>query len=64
MNNPAKPMKASDRLPAMISTRPMFLATAGMLAVSEVSRIDAIRTRARVSPSPAPIAKNNPCRKS
>ena len=64
LNNPANPMNARDRLPAMISTRPMFRATAGMLDNSDVSRIEAISTRASVSPSPAPIANDSPSRKS
>ena len=63
-SNPAKPMNASDRLPAMISVRPVPFAMAGISDSSEVSRIEAINTRARVRPRPAPIANTMPCRKS
>jgi len=63
-SSPAKPMNASDRLPAMISVRPVPLAIAGMSDSSEVSRIEAISTRASVKPRPAPTANTMPCRKS
>ncbi len=63
-SNPAKPMKASDRLPAMIRVRPVPLAMAGMSDSSEVSRIEAISTSASVRPRPAPIANTMPCTKS
>ena len=59
-SNPAKPMNASDRLPAMISVRPVPLAMAGMSESSDVSRMEAISTSARVRPRPAPTAKTMP----
>src|SRR5512134_2539402 len=60
LNNPAKPMKASDRLPATRKTMPMPLARAGTLDSSMRSRIDAISTSASVRPTPAPNAKATP----
>jgi len=56
LSRPAKPMKAMDRLPAMIITRPVPLAILGMSESSDVSRMEAINTSARVSPNPAPMA--------
>ncbi len=62
LNKPAKPMNARDRLPAMMRTSAVPLARSGMSASSLLSRIEAMSTSASVRPSPAPIAKNNPCR--
>ena len=56
VNNPENPMKARDRVPATINTNPMFRATAGTSESSILSRMDAMRTRASVTPKPAPRA--------
>jgi hypothetical protein len=63
-SSPAKPMNASERLPAMISVRPVPFAIAGISESSLVSRIEAISTSASVRPRPAPTAKVRPWRKS
>lgn len=56
VKSPEKPMNARDRVPARINTSPMFRATAGTSESSICSRREAMRTRARVTPAPAPRA--------
>lgn len=56
VNSPEKPMNARDNVPARISTSPMFRATAGTSESSVCSRREAMRTRASVTPRPAPTA--------
>jgi hypothetical protein len=63
LNNPAKPMNAKDKHPAMMKIRAVPLATSGMSANSVFSRIDAMRTSANVRPNPAPTANAIPSRK-
>ena len=54
--SPAKPMKVSDRMPAMISALAVPSATSGSFASSSFSRMPAMSTSASVKPTPAPSA--------
>ena len=56
LSNPAKPMNASDRQPAMMNVSAVPLAISGTVTSSLSSLIDAISTKASVNPSPAPQA--------
>ena len=59
LKRPANPMKAIERLPAMMRTRAMPFASDGTSAISVASRIEAISTRASVRPNPPPMAKKS-----
>jgi len=56
LNRPAKPMKAMDRMLAMMRLMAVPRISLGTGAVSDSSRSPAMSTRARVKPSPAPKA--------
>jgi len=56
LNRPAKPMKAMDRMPAIMRLIAVPRISLGTGAVSDSSRSPAMSTRARVKPSPAPRA--------
>jgi len=56
LNRPAKPMKAMDRMPAIMRLMAVPRISLGTGAVSDSSRSPAMSTRARVKPSPAPKA--------
>ncbi len=56
LNKPAKPVKAMDRMPAMIKFMAVPLMRRGTSAISDSSRRPAIKTSARVNPRPAPRA--------
>jgi len=53
---PAKPMKATERMPAITSASAVPLTTFGVSASSIFSRTPAIRTSASVKPMPPPSA--------
>ncbi len=53
---PARPMNATDRMPAITSVIEVPLTTSGSLASCSFSRTPAISTKASVKPAPAPSA--------
>ncbi len=56
LKRPAKPMKAMERMPAMKKLIAVPRTSAGRSKVSVSSRSPAIKTSARVNPTPAPSA--------
>ena len=55
--NPAKPMKASDKSPAVTSAIAVFLNGSGTSEIASLSLIAANITSTSVKPRPAPVVK-------
>jgi hypothetical protein len=56
LSNPANPMKANDRQPAIMNVKAVPFATSGTVTNSLSSLMDAINISAKVNPRPAPHA--------